>query len=37
MAARTVAFAFVDKGTDYDEACLIPRPFESGGIKGINC
>jgi hypothetical protein len=37
MAGRTVSFAFVDKGTHYDEACLIPRPFDPGGIRGGNC
>ncbi len=37
MMGRTVSFAFVDKGTDYDEACLIPRPFEPGVIRGRNC
>jgi hypothetical protein len=37
MVGRTVSFAFVDKGTDYDEACLIPRPFEPGGVRGRNC
>jgi hypothetical protein len=37
MAGMTVSFAFVDKGTDYDEACLVPRPFEPGGVRGRNC
>jgi hypothetical protein len=35
--SKKVQFRVVDKGTNYDPECLIPRPFEANVTRGKNC